>query len=91
MVEDRALSQSENQQRRSIIIALLLTAMVIFTLAALLIPFYSNQIDSQISAGEVASREINAPRSLTYTSEVLTEAQRENPREGESTPKVRYP
>jgi putative nucleotidyltransferase with HDIG domain len=77
MVGDQAFSKSDNKQRRSIVIALLLTTTVVFTLAALLIPFYSNQIDSQISSGEVASREINAPRSLTYTSEVLTEAQRE--------------
>ncbi len=77
MVEDQALSQGSSQQKNSIIVALLLTTMVVFTLAALMIPFFSNQIDSQISAGEVASREITAPRSLTYTSEVLTEAQRE--------------
>lgn len=77
MAEIQAVSQGDNQKRRSIGLALLLITILIFTLAALMIPFFTNQIDSQISAGEVASREITAPRSLTYTSEVLTEAQKE--------------
>jgi putative nucleotidyltransferase with HDIG domain len=77
MVENQASSQGDWQRRRSIGLTLLLSATLIFTLAALMIPFYTNQIDSQISAGEVASREIVAPRSLTYTSDVLTEAQQE--------------
>ncbi|MBE9474016.1 MAG: HDIG domain-containing protein [Chloroflexi bacterium] len=77
MAENQALSQGDWQRRRSIGLAVLLMATLIFTLAALMIPFFTNQIDSQISAGEVASREIVAPRSLTYTSDVLTEAQQE--------------
>jgi membrane-associated HD superfamily phosphohydrolase len=77
MAENQALSQVDLQRRRSIGLTVLLLATLIFTLAALMIPFLTNQIDSQISAGEVASREIVAPRSLTYTSDVLTEAQQE--------------
>jgi len=75
MAENQALSQGDLQRRRSIGLPVLLLATLIFTLAALMIPFFTNQINSQISAGEVASREIVAPRSLTYTSDVLTEAQ----------------
>jgi hypothetical protein len=77
MAENQAISQGGWQRRRSIGLTLLLLATLIFTLAALMTPFFTNQIDSQISAGEVASREIVAPRSLTYTSDILTKAQQE--------------
>ncbi len=77
MAENQALSLGNLQRRRSIGFTVLLLAMLIFTLAALMIPFFTDQIDSQISAGEVASREIVAPRSLTYTSDVLTATQQE--------------
>jgi putative nucleotidyltransferase with HDIG domain len=77
MTENQAASQGEWQRRSSIGLASLLVATFVFTLAALMIPFYTSQIDSQISVGEVASREFVAPRSRTYTSDILTEAQRE--------------
>ena len=77
MAENQALSLGNLQRRRSIGFTVLLLAILIFTLAALMIPFFTDQIDSQISAGEVASREIVAPRSLTYSSDVLTETQQE--------------
>ena len=77
MAGNQAQSQGDLQRRRSIVITMLLIATLIFTLVALLIPFLTTQIDSQISAGEVASREFVAPRSLTYTSDILTEQQRE--------------
>ncbi len=76
MSESQAISQT-SQRRQNIILVLLLAGILIFTLAALMIPNLSNKIDSQISAGEVASREIVAPRSLTYTSDILTENQKE--------------
>ncbi|UCD41935.1 MAG: HDIG domain-containing protein [Chloroflexota bacterium] len=78
MSENQAISQVDldKQRRSSIILSLLLVGLFIFTLAAILVPFLSNQIDSQFSAGQVASREILAPRSLTYTSDILTESQK---------------
>jgi putative nucleotidyltransferase with HDIG domain len=77
MAGNQAQSQGDLQRRRSVIITLLLVATLIFTMAALMVPFLTTQIDSQIGAGEVASREFVAPRSLTYTSDILTEEQRE--------------
>jgi predicted PurR-regulated permease PerM len=67
MAENQVVSQVEVdlQRKRSIVLTLLLVGLTIFTLAALMVPFLSNQIDSQMSSGEVASREIVAPRSLT--------------------------
>jgi putative nucleotidyltransferase with HDIG domain len=78
MAENQVVSQVEVdlQRKRSIVLTLLLVGLTIFTLAALMVPFLSNQIDSQMSSGEVASREIVAPRSLTYTSDILTETQK---------------
>ena len=77
MAEDQALSQVDAYRRRNIGLILLLLAMFVVILLGLLIPFITTQIDSQLSAGEVASREIVAPRSLTFTSNILTEDQRE--------------
>ncbi len=77
MAGNQTPSQGGSQRRRGIGLILLLISTLIFTMAALMIPFLTTQIDSQISAGEVASREFVAPRSLTYTSDILTEAQRE--------------
>lgn len=67
----------DTHRRRRAGVFLLMLALLVFILVGLMIPFLTTQIDSQISAGEVASREIVAPRSLTYTSEILTEVQRE--------------
>jgi putative nucleotidyltransferase with HDIG domain len=77
MAGNQKTSQGDSQTRRSIGLTLLLISMLVFTMAALMVPFLITQIDSQISSGEVAPREIVAPRSLTYTSEILTEQQRE--------------
>jgi putative nucleotidyltransferase with HDIG domain len=78
MSESQAISRVDEDihRRRSIIFTLLLVGILIFTLVALMVPFLSNQIDSQISVGEVASRDFEAPRSMTYTSDLLTEAQK---------------
>lgn len=78
MTSDQAAVQVDWQRRRNIILTVLLLALFIFTLAGLLIPFLTSQLDSEFTSGQVASREIVAPRSLTYTSEILTEEQRES-------------
>jgi putative nucleotidyltransferase with HDIG domain len=78
MEGNQATAENSWQRRRGIVLSLLLLAMLIFTLVALMVPFFTNQINSQLKPGEVASREIIAPRSLTYTSDILTESQRES-------------
>jgi putative nucleotidyltransferase with HDIG domain len=77
MEGNRNSTQGNSQRRPGIFLSLLLLGMVIFTLVALMVPFFTTQINSQLKAGEVAAREIVAPRSLTYTSDILTESQRE--------------
>ncbi|MFL7893808.1 MAG: HD family phosphohydrolase [Anaerolineales bacterium] len=77
MAGNQAASQIEIIRRRNIGLVFLLLALFVLIMAGLMIPFITTQIDSQISAGEVASREIVAPRSLTYSSEILTASQRE--------------
>jgi putative nucleotidyltransferase with HDIG domain len=89
MSSNQAAARVSWPQRRNIVITLLLLALFIFTLAGLLIPFLTSQIDSEFNAGQVASREIVAPRSLTYTSEILTEIQRESA--AESIPAIYSP
>jgi len=77
MAGNQSISQVNLNRRRNIGLIFLLLGIFVLILVGLMIPFITTQIDSQISSGEVASREITAPRSLTYTSEFLTEAQRE--------------
>ena len=77
MAGNQSISQDNLNRRRNIGLIFLLLGIFVLILVGLMIPFITTQIDSQISSGEVASREITAPRSLTYTSEFLTEAQRE--------------
>lgn len=89
MAGKQAEEQVNWQQRRSILIALLFAALLIFTLTALLIPFLTSQIDSEFESGQVASREVVAPRSLTYTSEILTRSQQESA--AESIPAIYSP
>ncbi len=78
MAVNQVSSQVEVTRRRNIGLFFLLLAILVFSLAALMIPFITTQIDSQFSSGEVASREVVAPRSLTFTSEILTESQKES-------------
>ena len=69
------ISEQGNWQRsRGFVLSLLLLATAIFTLIALMVPFFTNQINSQLKTGEVAAREIVAPRSLNYTSETRTQS-----------------
>jgi len=75
---DQAVSQVDTFRRRNTGLVLLLLAIFVIILVGLMIPFITTQIDSQLSAGEVASREIVAPRSLTFTSNLLTEEQKES-------------
>lgn len=77
MVGNQAEKQVNWHQRRRIISTLLFTALFMITFAALLIPFLTRQIDTEFTSGQVASREVVAPRSLTYTSEILTNNQKE--------------
>jgi len=77
MASDQAVSQVDAIRRRNIGLVFLLLTIFVVILVGLMIPFITTQIDSQLSAGEVASREIVAPRSLTFTSNILTEEQRE--------------
>ena len=78
MAGNQAVSQIDKNRRQNIGLVFLLLAIFVFILVGLMIPFITTQIDSQLSSGEVASREITAPRSLTYTSEILTDAQKES-------------
>ncbi len=78
MEGNQTSAQGNLQRRRGIVLSLLLLAMVIFILVALMVPFFTNQVNSQLKAGEVAAREMVAPRSLTYTSDILTESQQES-------------
>jgi len=75
---DQAVSQVDTIRRRNAGLVFLLLAIFVIILVGLMIPFITTQIDSQLSAGEVASREIVAPRSLSFTSNILTEEQRES-------------
>ena len=77
MAGNQAVAQDVKNRRRNIGLIFLLLAVFVIILVGLMIPFITTQIDSQISSGEVASREIVAPRSLTYNSDILTETQRE--------------
>ncbi|MCJ7537592.1 MAG: HDIG domain-containing metalloprotein [Anaerolineales bacterium] len=77
MAGNQAVAQDVKNRRRNIGLIFLLLAVFVIILVGLMIPFITTQIDSQISSGEVASREFVAPRSLTYSSDILTEAQRE--------------
>ena len=77
MAGDQAVSQVNAVRRRNIGLVFLLLAIFVLILVGLMIPFITTQIDSQISSGEVASREFVAPRSLSFTSNILTEEQRE--------------
>lgn len=77
MAETTISSQSNWQRRRGIIVATLLIAMLGLSMVALMIPFYTSQVNSQLKAGEVANREIVAPRSISYTSEILTGIQQD--------------
>lgn len=77
MAGDQAVSQVNAVRRRNIGLVFLLLAIFVLILVGLMIPFITTQIDSQLSSGEVASREIVAPRSLSFTSNILTEEQRE--------------
>ena len=77
MASNQAVAQDVINRRRNIGLIFLLLAVFVIILVGLMIPFITTQIDSQISSGEVASREIVAPRSLTYNSDILTEAQGE--------------
>jgi hypothetical protein len=80
------ISEQGNWQRsRGFVLSLLLLATAIFTLVALMVPFFTNQINSQLKTGEVAAREIVAPRSLTYTSDILTGSQQESAAESIAT------
>ena len=78
MDSDQAVSQVDTFRRRNTGLVFLLLAIFVIILVGLMIPFITTQIDSQLSAGEVASREIVAPRSLTFTSNILTEEQKES-------------
>ena len=78
MVESSIPSQGEWQRRRVIIVAVLLLATLAFSMAALMIPFFTSQINSQLKTGEVANREIVAPRSISYTSDILTGRQQDS-------------
>ena len=78
MDSDQAVSQVDTIRRRNTGLVFLLLAIFVIILVGLMIPFITTQIDSQLSAGEVASREIVAPRSLSFTSNILTEEQRES-------------
>ncbi len=78
MAGNQAVSQVDKNRRQNIGLVFLLLAIFVFILVGLMIPYITTQIDSQLSSGEVASREITAPRSLTYTSEILTDAQKES-------------
>jgi putative nucleotidyltransferase with HDIG domain len=78
MAGNQEVSQINTIRRRNIGLGFLLLAILVLILIALMIPFITTQIDSQLSAGEVATREIVAPRSLTFTSNILTEEQRQS-------------
>ena len=78
MAGDQAVSQVDAVRRRNIGLVFLLLAIFILILIGLMIPFITTQIDSQISSGEVSTREIIAPRSLSFTSNILTKEQRES-------------
>lgn len=65
-------------KRQGIWLSLLLAALLLIVFLALLLPLLLNKSSLQLRAGEVAPRELIAPRSLTYVSEILTERQREN-------------
>ncbi len=78
MAGDQAVSQVDAVRRRNIGLVFLLLAIFILILVGLMIPFITTQIDSQISSGEVSTREIIAPRSLSFTSNILTKEQRES-------------
>jgi putative nucleotidyltransferase with HDIG domain len=78
MAENKTSTQNNWQRRRSMILILLLISLFAVILGALMVPFFTSQINSQLIAGDVANREIVAPRSLTYTSDILTEMQRDS-------------
>jgi len=78
MAGNQISKQGNWQRSRGFVLSLLLLAIAIFTLVALMVPFFTNQINTQLKTGEVAAREIVAPRSLTYTSDILTQSQQES-------------
>lgn len=68
----------EAENKRGFVLILLLVAVLLIAYTALILPLFIDQSTLQLRAGEVSQREIVAPRSLTYISEILTERQREN-------------
>ncbi|MES0359275.1 MAG: HDIG domain-containing metalloprotein [Anaerolineales bacterium] len=78
MAGNQISKQGNWQRSRGFVLSLLLLAIAVFTLVALMVPFFTNQINTQLKTGEVAAREIVAPRSLTYTSDILTQSQQES-------------
>ena len=62
--------------RQNLFYIVLLVFSVALALAAILLPDLSPAFSATPSVGEVASQDYRAPRSLTYTSEVLTEERR---------------
>lgn len=66
----------QRPRRRRVYLALGLLATLALTFLALVLPFFMGQATNYPRLGGVAAVEVLAPRSMTFTSEILTEGQR---------------
>jgi len=64
-------------RRRGMFYGLLLLFSALVAFGAIFLPLYTAQSSLSLEEGRVAAREIVAPRTLTFTSEILTERQRQ--------------
>lgn len=68
----------ESPFKRYLFFFLLLFLTLFVCLAALFLPQINRQVSSEFKVGEVSTREVVAPRALTFQSEILTQSQQEN-------------
>lgn len=72
-----SMQQANWSRRRGIFYGLLFVVGALVAYGALFLPTITTHSNLSLAEGRVASREIVAPRSLTFTSEILTERQRQ--------------
>ena len=77
MADKANSTEFQHPQRRSLFISLLLLLTLGTIFGAQVLPIYTRLSATQPEVGEVAEQDIVAPRALTYTSEILTDRQRE--------------
>lgn len=70
-------TEFHHSRRRSLFLSILLLLALAAIFIALVLPLFTRLSATQPEVGEVAEQDIIAPRALTYTSEILTDRQRE--------------